>query len=80
MPVVLGAERGALVARSQDGLLWLVSDPDVLNTAGLARGDNAVLAHALVVGLLEPESLVVDEVLHGYGQKHNLWRALIRFR
>ncbi len=79
MSVVLGSDHGALVLRSPDGLLWLVSDPDVVNTAGLARGDNPVLARALLVGLLEPESLVVDEVLHGYGQPHNLWRALIRF-
>ncbi len=79
MSVVLGSDHGALVMRSQDDLLWVVSDPDVLNTAGLAQGDNPVLARALLVGLLEPESLVVDEVLHDYGQQHNLWRALIRF-
>ncbi len=79
LSVVLGAGRGALVIRSRDGLLWVVSDPDVFNTAGLARGDNPVLARALLVDLLEPESLVIDEVLHGYGQEPNLWRALLRF-
>ena len=79
LSVVLGSDRGALVAHSQDGFVWVVSDPDVLNTAGLARGDNPVLAHALLIGLLVPESLVVDEVIHGYARQHDLWRALIRF-
>ena len=76
---VLGLDQGMLIARSADERLWVIADPDLLNTAGLGRGDNALAVRTLLVDRLAPEALIVDEVLHGFGETRNLWRELIRF-
>lgn len=59
----------------------VLADPDVLATHGLARGENAALAVALVDRLAGagPLPLVVDETLHGFDQQPSLVRELLRF-
>lgn len=69
----------ALIARLPDAEVYVIADPDLLNTAGLGRGDNALLVHELLIGRLAPEALVVDEVLHGFGRSQTIWRALLDF-
>jgi hypothetical protein len=58
----------------------IVSDPDLLATHGLGRGDNAVI----LVRLLErlgagDRAVVLDETLHGLEQQPSLALELIRF-
>lgn len=79
LETVLAYGGDALVARLPDAEIYVIADPDLLNTAGLGRGDNARLVHELLIGRLAPEALVVDEVLHGFGQSQTLWRALLEF-
>lgn len=58
----------------------VLADPDVLATHGLARGDNAALALALLARLGEETlPVVVDETLHGHDQQPSLVRELLRF-
>lgn len=73
---LLWSEEGILIARDEDRPLYVIADPDLLNTSGLAQGDNAVVTHRLLVDQLGSESIVVDEVLHGFGRVPSLWNEL----
>lgn len=79
LETVIAYGRDALVAQLPETAFYLISDPDLLNTAGLARGGNARLVRQLLVDRLSSQALVVDEVLHGYGLTETIWRALLRF-
>lgn len=56
----------------------LVSDPDLLNTHGLAHAENASLAVRLIEHLRRDGGIVVDEVVHGYGRRPSFWRHVLR--
>jgi len=75
---LLAAPEGILVAKVWERPLYVVADPDLLNTHGLARGDNAVYAHRLLVDHLRPTSFVIAEEIHGYAVTPSVWRALLR--
>lgn len=64
------APEGMLVGEIRRGerRIVVVSDPDVLENHGLARGDDAVLATALIASLRGGGSgrVLFDEVPHGY--------------
>lgn len=68
-----------LVAKAAGASLYVVADPDLLNTRGLARGENAVLVHRLLIEHLAPTAIVIDESLHGYRQATSVWRALLEY-
>jgi hypothetical protein len=69
----------ALIARLPGEAVYVIADPDLLNTAGLGRGDNALVVHELLIDRLAPEAFVVDEVLHGFGRSQSIWRELLDF-
>ena len=75
---LLATPESLLAARVRDVPLYLVADPDLLNTSGLARGDNALYAHRLLVDRLQARSFVVAEEIHGYAVTPSIWRALLR--
>jgi hypothetical protein len=79
-PVVSSA-RGVLVgeADSERGRLVVVADPDLVASHGLGRGDNALLAAALVERLRGQGTVVWDETLHGFEVTPSLFRELLRF-
>jgi hypothetical protein len=77
---VVACREGVLVATGQAGRLVVLSDPDLLATHGLGRGDNAAIAVRLVDGLREGDGVVVvDETLHGFGIVRSRWADLFRF-
>ncbi|MGM0574859.1 MAG: DUF4350 domain-containing protein [Myxococcota bacterium] len=78
MDPLVSTDVGVLVARHDSGVC-VVSDPDLLNNAGLGRGDNAALAHLLFAEHLSAERVVVDEVLHGFEYQPSLWAELLSF-
>ncbi|HMG57586.1 MAG TPA: DUF4350 domain-containing protein, partial [Kofleriaceae bacterium] len=51
---------------SDDTELYVLSDPDVLNNAGLRHAENARLAVQLIDGLRDGGPVVIDETMHGY--------------
>ncbi len=80
-PLVSNAD-GVLVGEvvSGDFRTVVLADPDVLATHGLARGENAALAVALLERLgAAGLPVVVDETLHGFDQQPSLARELLRF-
>jgi hypothetical protein len=79
---VLSTDAGMLVGElsGEDWQVLVVSDPDLLAAHGLGRGDNAVLALALLDRLgANPRPVVIDETLHGHGIEPSIARELFRF-
>jgi|AraplaMF_Col_mMF_1032025.scaffolds.fasta_scaffold00014_177 hypothetical protein len=59
--------------------LWILSDPDLLSNAGIDEADNGVVAIGIVDALLpKGGTVIIDETLHGYEQRPNLMRTLLR--
>jgi hypothetical protein len=80
---LLSTSEGILLGLSKqgNGLVIVLSDPDVIATHGLGRGDNALLAARLLERLTggEDAAVVVDETLHGHEQEPSLARELMRW-
>ena len=78
-----GTLLGYMQIRKSNGLLrelWVLADPDLLSNVGLRRGQNAVLAVALVDRLRRLSgAVIVDEVIHGFRHDPNLWRTMFEF-
>lgn len=68
-----------LVGRFPDTRIYLLSDPDLLNTMGIGKVDHAEIAVALVLDVLHAEGVVVDEVSHGFERASTLWQELFAF-
>jgi hypothetical protein len=65
---VIGAQQGMLVGEisDKDRKIWVLADPDVIANHGIAHGDNAALALALIKALRKGDgSVVFDETVHG---------------
>lgn len=76
---VLAGRDGVILAggREEDGRrLFVLSDPDVLATHGLGRGDNAAFAVALLDRLRDGGPIVFDETFHGHFDPPGLGRLL----
>ncbi len=74
-------EEGILIARYRSWKtdVYLVSDPDILNNAGLHQADHAVLVHHLLKERLHAEKVVVDEVIHGYVKNMGFLAEFLQF-
>lgn len=79
---LLATDGGMLVAEASSGAFRtiVVADPDLLETHGLGRGDNAVIAARLMERLgAGGLPVVVDETLHGFDQQPSITLELLRF-
>jgi hypothetical protein len=72
------AEEGILAGQVKGADILIIADPDLLNNAGIAAGENAGIASQLVVGTFAAKSLVFDETLHGFKGSASLLRELLR--
>ncbi|MFN4184069.1 MAG: hypothetical protein ACK4M6_04735 [Hyphomonas sp.] len=78
LETVIGNEQGALVAYDPARGIYILSDPDMINTFGLARLENAIFATRLVNYLrsYESEPILMDATLHGFSRSENLLKML----
>jgi len=79
---IIESNLGVLLGEADEsyGRLWVLSDPDLISNQGLKRGDNAMIAVAMVQELLPRNgSVIVDEVIHGFRREPSVWRALFEF-
>lgn len=78
LETVVGTPQGALVAYDPGRGLYILSDPDMISTFGLARVENAVFATRLVNYLRssENEPILMDATLHGFARSENLLKML----
>lgn len=78
LQTIVGAEGGALVAYDAARGIYLLSDPDMINTFGLSRIENAIFATRIVDYLRtsESEPVIFDATLHGFERSENLLKML----
>lgn len=83
---IIRTDRGILLGLSRRGdhSLWVLADPDLIENHGLAAGDNAPLAVAIIEKLREgaggdDRPVVIDETLHGNMSTPSVWHALVEF-
>ena len=77
---LLQTPQGTLLGALNDSRhqLWVLSDPDLLNNAGLDEADNGVVSINIVRALLpKGGTVIIDETTHGYEQRPNLLRVLL---
>jgi hypothetical protein len=71
-PLVTDARGGIILARTQNSEIYILSDPDLLNTMGLKRLETARAADAIIT-LARPDGpLIFDVSLHGFKRSRNL--------
>lgn len=71
---------GTLLGRIEASgtVIWILSDPDLIATHGLRRGDNAEVALRVVrMALPTGGTVLVDETIHGFLQEANLLKNLL---
>ncbi len=61
------------------GSIVVIADPDLWNTHGLGRGDNALVVEALIERQLGASGVVFDETIHGFERAPSLWKELTTF-
>lgn len=74
----LNTPSGALLSKVPGREVYILSDPDLLNTFGLARRENARLALGVIDQLKErpDQSVILDATLHGFARSESLLRAI----
>ena len=78
LPVLTEERGGMVVAKHRSRNLYVLSDPDLINTHGLADLRTARFAAHLLEGLRGPQGLVVfDVTLHGIGGERGLLRLAL---
>ena len=72
---------GALVGQTQafGKRIWIISDPDVLNNAGLLNAQNAAFVLALLHYIVGERAIIIDETLHGFSVVEGVWPRLFEF-
>jgi Domain of unknown function (DUF4350) len=80
---VIAADRGILLGRARSrgfGSVYVLSDPDVIATHGLARVENAHFVDRLLSYVREGEMpLIIDESCHEIAAPESIWRELLTF-
>lgn len=73
---IVAFDEGILFGKLPYRDVYILSDPDILNNHGLDNGDNALLVAQLIDIARDGRSIVVDETLHGFLRKPDMWLAL----
>ncbi len=75
---VISVPGGTLLAKLPGTEMYILSDPDLLNTFGLARRNNARFALGLISWLSEYDSspVIFDATLHGFERSGSLLKAM----
>lgn len=73
-----GDKAGILLGYDSDRQIYVLSDPDLINTFGLARLENATFATRMVSFLRadNAEPILFDATLHGFQRSENLLKML----
>ncbi len=78
---IVTLQGGILIGETRlgGGRQWVLADPDLLSNHGIDQADNALVAVALIDRLRPPGGVVViDETIHGFEQRPNLFNAAFR--
>lgn len=77
-PLIAAGNDKAVLTEVEDKPFYILTDPDLINNAGLKDSDRAAAALGLIA-LLQPESgpVMFDLTLHGAGRKYDLAKLLV---
>lgn len=77
-PLIAAGNDKAVLTEVEDKPFYILTDPDLINNAGLKDPDRAAAALGLIA-LLQPESgpVMFDLTLHGAGRKYDLAKLLV---
>ncbi|MEH6810548.1 MAG: DUF4350 domain-containing protein [Hyphomonas oceanitis] len=75
---IAGTEDGILLGKMADEDIYILADPDMLNTFGLAERENALFAVQLMdwIRYDEAEPIIFDATLHGFVRSENLMQMM----
>ncbi len=76
---LLWHDDGFLLARNRAGTMYALSDPDLINNAGIGRGANSALLAGLLRREIRPSGIVIDETTHGYSLPDSFWATVVRY-
>jgi hypothetical protein len=77
-PVVVDENGGAVLAMNRESNLYVLSDPDFLNTQGLKEPANAVAAIRLLELLREGDGpVIIDMTLPGFSRPRSVLRLML---
>ena len=78
LDTIIGIGDGALLAYDETRGYYILSDPDLINTFGLAQRENARFAIQLIDYLRQSESepILLDATLHGFERSENLLKMM----
>ena len=75
-----GVLLGVVEVPGARGTVYLLTDPDLIATHGLRRGDNALAAVRIIEAIRRSGGPVVfEETIHGHTAYPSVWRELFRF-
>lgn len=72
-PVLTDETGGVLLARNRDSTVYILSDPDLLNTMGLKSLATARVADAIVARARPAGPIIFDVSLHGFKRSRNVF-------
>lgn len=75
---VLSMKEGALIVRWSRNF-YVISDPDLLNNAGLGDGDNAAIVRSFLTDVCLADRIFFDETVHGSVHPPSIWVDLLDF-
>jgi hypothetical protein len=80
-PLISDTSGGVLVGQVQTlgHEVTVISDPDLLNNAGIFQGKNAEITLALLERVVGDRTVMIDETLHGFAVPEGVWPQLFRF-
>lgn len=78
IPLLADEQGRAVLARSKTTpYVYVLADPDLLNTQGLAKLDNARAGMAVIDALRGDGGVLFDVTLNGYSRGRGLWRMML---
>lgn len=79
---IVRANGKTVLGRLPDSNIYILSDPDILNTMGISMKSRARYARDLMTGLMDmdatdPTRILFDLYIHGFGKTQNLVKVLL---
>ncbi|MEQ9505747.1 MAG: hypothetical protein RLO80_05715 [Hyphomonas sp.] len=78
LDTIIGIREGGLLLYDDERELYILTDPDLINTFGLAQRENARFAIQLIDYLRQSDSepILLDATLHGFERSENLLKMM----
>jgi hypothetical protein len=76
---LLSTPDGMLLGQVVDMPWYILSDPDIINNSGLAKGEHAEFMYRFLYEQLLAEGVIIDESVHGYRSQGSVLKRAFSF-